>query len=246
MFRLILPLSLIILLQACATGMGKRSDGKFSGEIFSVTKTGITKGVAVSPDVATVSQEVTKIQTYSVSGKTIKDVSRNLSDPRSSNSLNLTYDYSLVCGSKNESCTQDNVASCKIQRVSVVTSASITIPVHNNKASLCSYASAVWERFEKNIKEFELGHVANLKQTSFDLARGLVSLTVDKKFKRCAQLKTSIQDLYDIHLTKLKFKNLEYDIQSDHGETAGACFGPHCEGYSKTEDENCGNSNVWK
>lgn len=246
MFCKILPLSLlfpIVFLQACA--MNAKDSDRFEGEILPITKG------------ATLYEGKVRFETYSVSGKTIKDVSTNLdhnlgkpsslkTNLRSQSTLNLSYKYRLSCGKGMDHCTEENVSTCKLKDIQVWTKAGIVLPVHSDKTSLCPYASGVWDRFEKSIKDYELGHVANLKQSALDLGRGLTQLTSDKKFKRCAQIETAISDLYSIHLAKLNFKNLEYDIQSDHGENSGACFGPHCEGYNKAEDQSCGNAKAWK
>jgi predicted secreted Zn-dependent protease len=178
--------------------------------------------ILISRDIA-VAQPKIKIKThyYSVAGKTLQQISRNL----------YTQSPIVYQGKKYHGYTKWNVnwwfywndygSHCQIKSVQTSVDVQYTLPKLSNYSSLTNPVKQKWDRYYHALSKHEEGHKNFGVSAAQEIEKSIAKMG---SRKTCQQLEQDANSIGKQIIQKYVIQEKNYDKTTNHGVTQGAIF----------------------
>jgi predicted secreted Zn-dependent protease len=168
-------------------------------------------------------QSTTQVVTYTVTGKTLNEISASLeknamADPHEPNSAYYARTNWHIQG---QWFWTPTARGCEVDRGTVTVAITITLPALKTTAGVPADVQNRWNAFIRNTSAHEQGHARFALEGARDYQRDLGNFPPAPD---CNVIQTQLRDLYNRDFEKIDRVNVKYDADTQHGLTQGAVF----------------------
>lgn len=164
-----------------------------------------------------------KIITYTVSGKTIPELSRALdakalTDPHEPLGRYYAVTEWFVSSDWRWVST---TRGCEMETAGVTVALTMTLPALTSRQGVAADTLTKWDQFLANTITHEKGHVTRTLDGARDYQRTIGTLPPQPS---CQSMRPTLDALFKQHLNLIDGANSRYDLETNHGMTQGAVF----------------------
>lgn len=164
-----------------------------------------------------------KVVTYTVTGKTIADLSKSLeahaiADPHEPNSRYYAQTEWYVSSDWSWKSAGNG---CELERANISIAITMTLPALATPQGVAPDALNRWNTFLANTITHEKGHVTRALDGGRDYQRGLGTLPPQPN---CDMMRPKLDSLFKYYLDVIDRVNVTYDAETNHGFSQDAVF----------------------
>ncbi len=168
-------------------------------------------------------QSTTKMVTYTVTGKTLNEISASLeknalADPHEPDSAYYARTNWSIQGQRSWTPT---TRGCEVDRGTVTVAITITLPALKTTTGVSADVLNRWNTFIRNTSAHEQGHARLALEGARTYQRNLGNLA---PAANCDVIQTQLRDQHNRDFDAIDRVNVKYDTDTQHGLTQGAVF----------------------